>query len=84
MANIEAALSSVRHSVFNVGTGTYSINEVANMFGSKIEYLPARPGEASITQADISEIKLKIGWKPSFNLKEYINTVCQKHPYEHC
>jgi nucleoside-diphosphate-sugar epimerase len=42
--------------VFNLGTGTnYSINELADMFGGPKKYLPARPGEARNTKADISK-----------------------------
>jgi UDP-glucose 4-epimerase len=44
--------------VYNLGTGTnYSINEIAAMFSNDITYIPARPGEARITLADISSTK---------------------------
>ena len=60
--------------VFNLGTGTnYSINEVAEMFGQPIEYIPERPGEAHTTLADIHNSKAMLGWRPWICLKEYIN-----------
>jgi UDP-glucose 4-epimerase len=61
--------------VFNLGLGNnYSINEVANMFEPvKIEYLPARPGEAKETLADISFSKENLGWEPVKNLPEYVS-----------
>jgi nucleoside-diphosphate-sugar epimerase len=59
--------------VFNLGTGTnHSINELANMFGGKKKYLPARAGEARETLADISVTTQKTGWQPKFKLEDYI------------
>ncbi len=59
--------------VYNLGSGTnYSINEVARMFDSEIEYLPVRPGEAWTTLADISEMQA-MGWKPTVNLPAYVS-----------
>ena len=59
--------------IFNLGTGTnYSINELADMYQHKREYIPKRPGEAKITLADISESKQKIGYSPSEDIKDYI------------
>ena len=59
--------------VFNLGCEkNYSINELADMFGGKKEYIPARPGEAWETLADISEMNQATGWKPSVSLEEYV------------
>jgi len=59
--------------IFNLGTGTnYSINEVADMFGGEKKYLPARPGEARETRADITKTTLETGWKPRYSLEAYI------------
>ncbi len=59
--------------VFNLGTGrNYSINELANMFGGEKQYLPARPGESRNTLADISKTTRLTGWKPRYNLQDYI------------
>lgn len=61
--------------VLNLGTGTnYSINEVASMFSSEIEYIAKRPGEAWVTQADVSQTFLLTGWKPSIHLSEYVKS----------
>jgi UDP-glucose 4-epimerase len=58
--------------VYNLGTGTnYSINEIAAMFSNDITYIPARPGEARITLADISSTK-KLGYVPTMKIKDYI------------
>jgi UDP-glucose 4-epimerase len=62
--------------VFNLGTGTnHSINEIAAMFKHPFEYVPARPGEARNTLADISESYHKFGYKPKRDLKQYIESL---------
>jgi UDP-glucose 4-epimerase len=60
--------------VFNLGSGVnYSINEVAKMFNPVgIKYIPAKPGEAWETLADISFTKEKLNWQPKYNLPDYI------------
>lgn len=59
--------------ILNLGTGTnYSINEVAKMFGTQIQYIPKRPGEAWITLADISETKKLTEWIPNICLSDYV------------
>jgi UDP-glucose 4-epimerase len=59
--------------VFNLGTGkNYSINELVEMFECEKVYLPARPGESRETKADISKTIKMVGWKPRYNLKDYI------------
>jgi UDP-glucose 4-epimerase len=64
-----------RSQIINLGTGTnQSINEVADLFGGEKKYLDARPGEAWITLADISETKKILSWEPSIVLKDYISS----------
>lgn len=60
--------------VYNLGTGTnYSINEIAAMFSDNTTYIPARPGEARITLADISDTQ-KFGYQPKQNITNYIES----------
>ena len=60
--------------VFQLGTGkNYSINEVANIFSDRIEYIPKRPGEAWPTLADSSDMTEKTGWTPTVELESYVN-----------
>ena len=69
------ALSEGSHAgdVYQLGTGTnYSINDLANMFGGEKKYIPARPGEAWETLADISKTVKDTGWLPSVSLDTYI------------
>jgi UDP-glucose 4-epimerase len=58
---------------YNVGTGiNYSVNEIAGMIGGETTNIPARPGEARITLANIDKIKKHLGWDPTVNLQEWI------------
>ena len=60
--------------IYNLGTGkNHSINELAEMFGGPISYIPARPGEARTTLADISRTTEATGWKPKFSIEDYIH-----------
>ena len=63
---------------FELGSGVnYSINEVADMFGKDYprEYLSARKGEYDRTLCDYSVAELKLGWKPKYSLKEYMEDI---------
>lgn len=66
--------------VFNLGSGVnYSINEVAKMFSpASMEYIPAKPGEALETLADISFTKEKLNWQPKHTLPNYIEEFLNK------
>lgn len=64
--------------VYNLGTGVnYSINEIAAMFSDNIKYIPARPGEARTTLADISGAA-QFGYSPSYNIQDYIREFKEK------
>lgn len=66
--------------IFNLGSGVnYSINEVADMFYPEVvEHIPARPGEAWETLADIAFTKEKLGWEPKWSLKDYVDEFMAK------
>lgn len=52
-------------------SNSYSILEVAEMFGGKIEYLPPRRGNREDGEL-ITEKTEQLGWKAHHNLKQYI------------
>jgi len=60
---------------FGIGSPeAYSIVEIAEMFGGKIEMLPERKGNRMT--ADVVSAKTKaLGWKPNKNIKDYIETL---------
>lgn len=65
--------------VFNLGTGmNHSINELADMFGTRKKYLPARPGEAKITKADISKSVEVLDWRPTRRLEKYVTNFLRR------
>ena len=58
---------------------SYSINEVAMMFGSKIKYLPSRPGEryaSALTNLNLTNRVHKLFGK--IRLSDYVNTINKK------
>lgn len=68
--------------VFNLGSGVnWSINEAAGMFKPvSIVHIPARPGEAKETLADISFSMANLDWKPKKSLPTYIEEFLKTLP----
>ena len=61
---------------FELGRGkNYSINEVADMYGTSKIYIPERPGEAQTTLADFSKATEILGYNPKRNLEDYVKNV---------
>lgn len=57
----------------NIGTSkTYSILKLAKLISNDIRMVPARPGEAKITQAGILLAKKLLNWEPKESIEEYI------------
>jgi len=54
---------------------SYSILEVAEMFGGKIEMIPERAGNRQSSSIDVRRTELELGWKPKYSLPEYIETL---------
>ena len=54
---------------------SYSILEVAKMFGGEVEMLPERPGNRMDSKADVRRATLELGWKPTHGLREYITSI---------
>jgi UDP-glucose 4-epimerase len=66
--------------IFNLGTGkNYSINELAGMYQCNTKYIAKRPGEANETLADISFSKKELDYKPTLDLKEYVEDWIEKN-----
>ncbi|AJC49331.1 NAD-dependent epimerase/dehydratase family protein [Allofrancisella guangzhouensis] len=56
---------------------SYSVLEVAKMFGGEIMMIPERRGNR-ITAEVISDKTIKLGWKPKKCLSEYVSSVVMK------
>lgn len=52
---------------------SYSVLDVAKMFGGKIESLEERPGNRFSSKADTKRSTLELGWSPKYSLPEYIS-----------
>lgn len=61
---------------YGLGNPTaYSVLEVAQLFGGAIEYLDERPGNRSSSGVDVHRASLELGWRPRYNLPEYIEAL---------
>lgn len=64
---------------FELGRGkNYSVNEVADLFGIKPEYKPAKPGEARNTLCEDTSATEYLGWIPQKDLVYYIKQLSEK------
>jgi len=67
--------------IFELGRGiNYSIQEIANMYPSKVTYEDDKPGEALITLCTDTLAKELLGWQPKLNISDYIKNYieCRK------
>ena len=81
-AIIKSAKSKVKNEIFNIGSGqTISINRLAKLIGGKKIFIPKRPGEPSVTFADIKKIKKNINWKPKIGIEDGIKKVLNEISY---
>lgn len=72
-AHLLAAESDYSDRVYNIGYGkTYTVNQIAKMFGTEYTYIPERKGEARITWANIDKIKRELNWVPEIKIEDYI------------
>jgi UDP-glucose 4-epimerase len=73
-AFLMAAESDLSNQVFNIGSGKpNSIGYLASLIGGEIEYIPWRPGEPSITHANIEKVTSELKWKPEIKFEDGIN-----------
>ena len=62
----------------NVGSGqTYSVNQLVQLIGGNVTYIPKRPGEPDCTFADIGKIQKLLGWKPEVPLAEGVKILLE-------
>jgi len=62
--------------IFELGRGeNHSINEIADMFGGEKIYIGQRSGEYPQTLCDDKDTMELLDWKPTKNLKDYIESV---------
>lgn len=68
--------------IMNVGSdNTYSVNQLVELLGGEIIYIPKRPGEPDCTYADISKIKEVLNWKPLVSFEQGVKIMLENINY---
>ena len=68
--------------IFNIGTGKpVSINKIVEILNCKKIHIPRRPGEPSITHANILLAQRELNWKYKINIREGINLILKDIEY---
>ncbi len=81
-AFVTAAKSDVCHEVYNVGSSdTYSINQLVELLGGEVTYIPKRPGEPDCTYADVSKIKAGLNWEADVSLEKGVQIMLENIDY---
>ncbi len=74
----DVLMGDVSGQTFELGRGVnFSIKEIAEMFDTKIEYIPKRPGEYDVTLCDYTKANQYLGWTPTKNIQDYIKEVIE-------
>ena len=67
------------NNTFELGRGqNYSVKEIANAFGTEVEYGENKPGEADITLCTDVTAREMLGWNPQKDILDYINNQLNK------
>jgi UDP-glucose 4-epimerase len=77
-----AADSKISGKIINIGSdNTYSVNQLVELLGGDVVYIPKRPGEPDCTWANISEAKKWLNWNPKVGLEEGVGILLQNIDY---
>lgn len=81
-AFLDSAESEITNEIMNVGTGRpQSVNRLVQLLGGKVEYIPKRPGEPEITQANIEKITSKLNWSSKVNFEAGVQLMLDNIEY---
>ena len=81
-AIVAAAKSNISGEIINIGSdNTYSVNQLVDLLGGKVIYIPKRPGEPDCTWADITKAKKMLDWVPKISLPEGVKFLLEDIDY---
>jgi len=81
-AFLAAAESPVTQDVINIGSGNpRSVNEVVELLGGPITFIPKRPGEPDCTMADATKAAKLLRWSANTPLEEGVAQLVQGIDY---
>jgi UDP-glucose 4-epimerase len=70
-AFLNVANLGISGNTYNLGSGKpISVMELASIIGGEVEFIPDRPGEPSITWANIDKIRNEVGWEPRISFED--------------
>ncbi|MBM23064.1 MAG: NAD-dependent dehydratase [Gammaproteobacteria bacterium] len=81
-AFVKAAESNIGGEILNVGSSrTYSVNQLVDLLGGSVAYVPRRPGEPDQTFADTTKIGKLLGWTPEVEFTDGVQTMLRNIEY---
>jgi UDP-glucose 4-epimerase len=81
-ACLVAAQSDIEGEILNVGSGgSSSVNQLVELLGGEVTFIPKRPGEPDCTLADISKIRSLLGWEPHVPFDEGVQIMLENIDY---
>jgi len=81
-AFVTAAQADISAVTMNVGSGrSYSVNELVEILGGKVVYIPKRPGEPDETRADVSRIHRLLGWHARVDFEKGVRIMLENIDY---
>jgi UDP-glucose 4-epimerase len=74
-----AGESQVTGEAINIGTqNPQSVNQLVELLGGEVEFIPKRPGEPDRTHADILKAKSLLNWVPKTSFEEGVMKVLEQ------
>ena len=81
-AVVRAAESEARGDVINIGTGApQSVNRLVELLGGEVTYIPKRPGEPDLTQADVGKARRLLGWEATTSFERGVAIMLENIDY---
>lgn len=78
----KSLFSNQKNKIYNVGTNKpQSINYLTSLLRGKKIFIPKRPGEPEITNANIEKIKKELKWRPKTNLSKGVDLMLKEITY---